>query len=436
VRGFWEKLEAGTQFTSADVRTTSYEAGWELTQDPGKLAVQLFGGTQRFLQERARVAADRSTAASASTQRTPSNNQGVAATWTARLGPLHALAVGVDGQRVAGTATDSLTPATTMPTTLVRRAAGGEQRFAGVFAQDAVTVTPDLEVAAALRLDAWQNVNGSRTLTTKDGTMTVTPLTDASRVQIDPRIGAVYHLTRELAVRGSGYRAFRAPTLNELYRPFQVGTVLTAANEQLRPETLWGAELGTQLALEGVSAQVTGFWNRMSDPISNVTLPQPVDGAARQRQNLGKTQIFGVDLDASWRPDDIWTIRAGHTFSDGKVTEAPAQPELVGKRLAQAPRQRTSAAISFDDPRIATVMAQVRYLGRQFEDDLNTLPIGSVVLFDVRAERRIWGELSAFASGQNLFDRRYLVGRAGIDTEGAPRTFELGIAYHAGGARR
>jgi outer membrane receptor protein involved in Fe transport len=36
-----------------------------------------------------------------------------------------------------------------------------------------------------------------------------------------------------------------------------------------------------------------------------------------------------------------------------------------------------------------------------------------------------------FASAQNLFDRHYLVGRAGIDTEGAPRTFELGLAYHA-----
>jgi outer membrane receptor protein involved in Fe transport len=323
-----------------------------------------------------------------------------------------------------------------MPDTLVRRSAGGEQRFAGVFAQDAMTVTPDLEVAAALRLDAWQNVHGSRTLTTGDGTMTTTPLADTSRVQIDPRIGAVFHVTHELAVRGSGYRAFRAPTLNELYRPFQVGTVLTAANEQLKPETLWGAELGTQLVLEGVTAQVTGFWNRMTDPITNVTLPQPVDGAARQRQNLGRTRIFGVDLDASWRPSDAWTVRVGHMFSDGKVTEASTQPDLVGKRLAQAPRQRTTAAVTFDDDRIATVMAQVRYLGRQFEDDLNTLPIESVVLVDVRAERRVWGEFSAFASGQNLFDRRYLVGRAGIDTEGAPRTFELGIAYHASPRRR
>jgi hypothetical protein len=33
-----------------------------------------------------------------------------------------------------------------------------------------------------------------------------------------------------------------------------------------------------------------------------------------------------------------------------------------------------------------------------------------------------------FVVGQNLFDRRYLVGRAGIDTLGTPRTVEIGLA--------
>jgi outer membrane receptor protein involved in Fe transport len=58
------------------------------------------------------------------------------------------------------------------------------------------------------------------------------------------------------------------------------------------------------------------------------------------------------------------------------------------------------------------------------------------VLVDARVERALVAGLSVFASGQNLFDRRYIVGRAGVDTEGAPRTFELGLAYHARPPRR
>ncbi len=262
-----------------------------------------------------------------------------------------------------------------------------------------------------------------------------TPFADASKLQLDPRLGALYHVTPEIAVRASGYRAFRAPTLNELYRPFQVGTVLTAANPDLRPETLWGGELGTQLVLDGLAAQATAFWNQLNDPIANVTLAMPVNGATKQRENLGSTRILGLDLDLTWRPAEAWTVRVAHTFSDGYVRTAPAQPDLVGKRLAQDPHNRSAAIVSYDSPRIATLTAEMRYLGPQFEDDQNTQPIGAVVLFDARAERALTAGFSVFVTGQNLFDRHYLVGRSGIDTEGAPRTFEVGLAYHTGARR-
>ena len=435
-RLFVESLDAGTQHTTADVRTVSYGAGGRLAAGAGVLDVELFGGQQRFEQERARVAADRATAATASRQRTPSNNQGAAVTWSHELSEHHTIVLGGDAQRVAGTATDALSPPSVMPGTLVRRAAGGEQRFAGVFAQDAIRPLPELEIAAALRLDGWQNVAASTTLTRGDGSQNTTPFADASKLQLDPRLGALYRVTHELAIRGSAYRAFRAPTLNELYRPFQVGSVLTAANDRLRPETLWGGELGAQLVLDRVTAQATAFWNRLSEPIANVTLAQPLDGATRQRQNLGASRIVGADVELTLRPADAWTVRASHSFSSAHVTSAPSQPDLVGKRLAQDPHHRTTAALTYDSARYVTLVAQVRYLGPQFEDDLNTLPIGAVVLVDAHAERSLGHGLTIFASGQNLFDRRYLVGRAGIDTEGAPRTFELGIAYRAAAGAR
>jgi outer membrane receptor protein involved in Fe transport len=432
LRMFIESLDAGTQHTTADVQTVTYDAGWELARGAGTLDAQLFGGQQQFNQERARVSPSRGTADSAALQRTPSDNQGALVTWTPHAWGAHAIVVGLDAQRVAGTATDALTPAALTPSTLTRREAGGEQRFAGVFAEDTIQLMPALALTAAVRLDGWQNLAAGRTLTAFDGTMTVTSFADASELQLDPRLGALVHVRPDVALRASAYRAFRAPTLNELYRPFQVGTVLTAANDRLRPETLWGGELGTQLGAEGLRFQATAFWNRLSDPISNVTLAAPIDGATRQRQNLGRTRVRGLELELVWRPQDAWTVHVAHTFSDAQVIEAPTQPELVGKRLAQDPRHRTTAAVSYHDPQIATLTGEIRYLDRMFEDDLNTLPIGAVALVDARAERSLGSGFAMFVSGQNLFDRHYLVGRAGIDTEGAPRTFELGVAYHAG----
>lgn len=431
-RWFRESLDAGTQFTTADVRTLTYGVGWKLERTRRTLQVELFGGDHLFLQDRARVSPDRSSATLSSEQRTPSANQGGLVTYALELGTRHSVLVGVDARRVTGTATDALSPPMIEDGTLVRRSAGGEQRFAGLFVEDAIRLSPDWQLAAALRIDGWQNRAGSLVQTRGNGDEMQTALATSSELQLDPRVGVLGHLSDELAIRASVYRAFRAPTLNELYRPFQVGTVLTAANETLGPETLWGAEAGPQITVSAITVRATGFANRLTNAIGNVTLAEPrADGAMRQRQNFGTARVAGLELEASWRPQAEWSITAAHTFIDAKVTDAPDAPMLVGKRLAHDPRHRSTAAVTYDDARIAAITGQVRYLGTMFEDDLNTLPIGAVVLVDARIARRLPGSLgdnlTAFVAAQNLFDRRYLVGRAGIDTLGAPRTLEVGL---------
>ena len=66
-----------------------------------------------------------------------------------------------------------------------------------------------------------------------------------SRIESDtvvsPRVAALYRVTDAISVWGDVGGGFRAPTLNELYRQFRVGTMLTLANEQLGPERLSAA---------------------------------------------------------------------------------------------------------------------------------------------------------------------------------------------------
>ena len=51
------------------------------------------------------------------------------------------------------------------------------------------------------------------------------------------------------SLRGTAYRAFRAPTLNERFRNFRVGDSLTLANEELVAEELTGGEISALLAV-------------------------------------------------------------------------------------------------------------------------------------------------------------------------------------------
>jgi outer membrane receptor protein involved in Fe transport len=74
-----------------------------------------------------------------------------------------------------------------------------DQNFAGAFLQYLFTFDEKWDVLLGGRFDLWEN-------STTQGTF-------------NPRAGLVYRASDQVTVRASGYRGFRAPSLNELYRP-------------------------------------------------------------------------------------------------------------------------------------------------------------------------------------------------------------------------
>jgi outer membrane receptor protein involved in Fe transport len=435
---FRENQNGGTTYTTARAESGLASAGAQLaTPGAGQFELQLFGRLQRFEQRRARVAADRSSETLSALQEVPANEQGASLGWTGpawTLGGTHVLTAGADGRRVEGTSDEQLFVPNPSPSTTALRSAGGGQRFAGLFLQELYTVTPALEFTAALRWDAWRNVNGEGRVERVDGSTDTTPFVDRGGHQLSPRLGARFRPWERLTLRASGYRSFRAPTLNELYRPFQVGTVLTAANERLSAERLLGGETGAEVqGPRGLTARLTGFWNELEDPIINATLATPLpDGTSRQRQNLGRARVRGLEASLDWRVARAWTVLLAYTFVDSEVREAPGNAELLGKQLAQDPQHRGTALVTFDAPALFTATVQLRVTGPQFEDDLNARRMGGYAVVDASVSRRLVGGLEVFAAAENLFDREYLVGRGGVDTIGQPFLVRLGLRLRGG----
>ncbi|MCP3139597.1 TonB-dependent receptor [Pyxidicoccus xibeiensis] len=430
---FRENQNGGTRSTTARVELAQFGAGARLlTEDSGTFTLDLFGRVQRFEQSRARLAEGRTSETRAAYQDVPADDQGVSLLWTGPAwtwGGTHVITAGLDARRMAGTSEERLFPPEPTPTSTFVRAAGGTQASGGLFLQDLYTVSPALELSAALRLDAWRNTGGEQRVERASGAVETTGFEDGAEQQLSPRLGLRLRPVEWLTLRASGYRAFRAPTLNELYRPFQVGTVLTAANAALRAERLWGAEAGVEAeATRSLTARVTGFWNVLDAPITNVTLAEPLpDGATRQRMNLGQARVRGVEAGLDWRLSRQWTALFAYTFVDPTVTRAPGQPELVGKQLAQDPRHRGTALVSFDEPSLFTATVQLRVTGPQYEDDLNERGMGGYAVVDVAASRHLFWKVDGFAAVENLFDREYLAGRAGVDTLGPPLTARVGL---------
>jgi outer membrane receptor protein involved in Fe transport len=174
--------------------------------------------------------------------------------------------------------------------------------------------------------------------------------------------------------------------------------------------------------------RATGFWNHLDRPISNVTLATPLpDGAERKRLNLGSAVVRGVETSLELR---VWrrlsTVLA-YTLAASEVREAGSMTALRGKELPQAPRHRASALVSYDDPRWFSATLQVRALGEQFENDLNTLPMKGYAVVDASLSWRLLWQLDLLLAVENLLDAQYLVGRAGVDTIGQPFLARMGL---------
>lgn len=323
-----------------------------------------------------------------------------------------------------------------------RRFAGGRQAFVGLYGNRLFQPLPDLYVQLGVRLDAWGLFRGSRVerdLTT-DAVLRDDRYGARRRLTFSPTLGVRWQARPWADLRFQFSQGFRAPTLNELYRPFQVRNVITAANPDLKPEFLRAWELGADLRAGGFwQGSVTAFWYQVHDAISNVTVLErsawpglcgfvPAGGLCRQRRNVDQTRVLGLDVMNTFRVGDHFQASLGYLWNDARVRQSPT-PDLVDKRVAQVPEHTGVLWVQYQHPRFLTGIVQVRYESSRFEDDLNTLRLRPVWSVDASVRRTVFRGVELYVSAENLFDARIEAGRSpdGTVTLGTPRVVRAGL---------
>jgi len=366
-------------------------------------------------------------------QRVPTKSVGGMAQWSRALGGRHYFTAGTDWRWVDGDSNEDALDTVTGTTVTVRRISGGTQRSVGAFVQDIFTPVDQLVLTLSARVDRWRNYdahNFETTASTGLPTANNRELEDKEDTVGSPRVAALYHINDRVSAWGAVSSGFRAPTLNELYRQFRVGALLTLANETLGPERLVGGEAGVSVEpVDNLILRSTWFDNRVKNPVSNITIAVNT----QQRQNLGRTRIRGVQTDVEYSAS-FWSVSGGYLYNAAEVREFASNPLLVGNRLPQVPTHRGSLQVAYANPAIVNVALGMQFFGRQFDDDQNVrvvpgesepgLPGYSIV--DVTASRSIQRNLDVFVGVQNLLDEQYIVGTLPT-TIGSPRLFHGGV---------
>jgi|GEM_PF-34818 len=429
---FDESRKNGTPLQINDTSLQHLSIGAELeTPRAGRFGFRSYIGSQTYNQTFSAVASGRNSESLTRRQRTPAHQLGGSLQWSRHAGRHHSLVSGIEFKDVRGHS-DEVVVSGGRDTSAV--SAGGRERMFAVFAQDTIVVGERLLFTLGARADRWRNLEGRSATTSLATTVTAArAFSPRTETAISPRLGVLYRADPSLTLTASAYRAFRAPTLNELYRSFRVGSVVTQANDGLLAERLRGGEVGARLARGAGRLLVSGslFWSEIEGPVANVTLQSTPDLITRERRNLGRTRSRGVEMEGEFRVAKAVSLNLGYLLVDSTVMSFSANRALEGLRLPQVTRHQATVQARYSkDP--LTFSLQGRVSGAQFDDDLNQLPLGRYLLLDLFASRRITRSVEIFAAAENVLDRRYEVGRAGVTTLGAPRLARAGLRLSLG----
>lgn len=421
----------GTFLQTNAARLWRYVAGADRSGALGSASLRLYGSREGYRQAFSSVAADRNSESLTKLQRVPTDEFGFVLQANKSLQSNLTAAAGVDLRDIRGTDDETAVSSNVLGITTSTNA---RQRETGGYL-DAIWLPRKWSLSGSIRVDSFRTFDG---LQTASSTKAITPQPEIDELVASPHLGVVRQLGHGFSLTGTGFRAFRGPSLNELYRTSQVGQQLTRANNALLAERATGFEFGGDLDGKFGHVRATYFWTVVNRPISAVLLAQTATSQTLQRQNLGQIRSDGVMVEAQSNRWHNLDATAGYQLAIATVTRynpviQPTIPLatqlLAGKWTPEVPRESATAMVNYAAPRVVNLHLLTSYQGHEFDDSANQFLLHPYARFDVSVDRSLTHGLSIFATAQNLLNRSIDAGRTPILTLAPPRIVQAGLRY-------
>jgi outer membrane receptor protein involved in Fe transport len=433
--GFNESRHNGTPYQFNRTRLWRYEAGgdWKGPNE-ATLVTRVYGSDERYRQTFSSISnlpdfGDPSCSYRCGEIPTkfsfvPDNELGAAAHWNQPLGAGLLIVAGADVHDVRIWDQEQTYGNKAALTNL-----HDHQRDSAGYAE-AMWVRKAWTLTAAGRMDWFQNYDGQELQWngTSWAPTSSQPPQFGQRV-FDPRVGLSRKIYDHWAVSASGFRAFRSPTPNELYRSTQVGNELTLPNGSLLSERATGWETGLATDWRWGSIRTSYFLTQVNRPISAVTTCSTCSPIKLMRENLGQIESRGVSVDYELTPRSWLAVDGGYQYAHATVTKNNQETDLVGNWIPEVARNLATMNVRAFRPALGSLTLQGRLSGRQFDDDANAYLLHGYFRLDAYASHDFGKWLQLFAAGENLLNRQIEDSKTPTTTLGMPRVARAGFLF-------
>jgi outer membrane receptor protein involved in Fe transport len=439
--GFNDARNNGTPLQTNGMRVWRYATGsdWQGPHD-GALGVRIYGSTEHYRQVFSSITATPTAADPGCSYRcgetptrfshTPENELGAVAHWTQPLGAGVVIVAGADTHdvRVWDREQAYSNGAPAALTNLRDRQRDSAGYAEAMWVRNAWTLT------ASSRLDWFQNFNGQQVQYSGTAwTPTASQPPQFGQRVFDPRVGLSRKLGEHWAASASAFRAFRAPSPNELYRTTQVGNQLTLPNGNLLSERATGWETGLATERRWGTVRSSYFLTQVNRPIVAVTINPTSSPILLMRQNLGQIESKGISLDYELNPARWLMVDGGYQFAHATVTKGAND---VGNWIPEVARNLATMNVRAFRPALGTLNLQGRMSGRQYDDDANANLLHGFFRLDAYGSHDIGRRFEVFVAGENLLNRQIEVGKTPTATLASPLTGRAGLTIRIGARGR
>jgi iron complex outermembrane receptor protein len=289
---------------------------------------------------------------------------------------------------------------------------GGSTQTQALYLQDAWQLASRWQLTTGARLEQWRAFDGyRRTATAGVG------YDERKETHTSPKASLAFLAGDDVTLRLSVARAYRFPTVSELFQGTFNGIALVNNDPNLKPENDLSRELSTEWTREHGVARFTVYRSDTRDALfsqTNTTVFPTVTNV----QNVGRVRSRGAE--ASWDGSGWWRdaldLSANVAYVQATTVENRLNPASVGKQFYRVPKWRSNLVATYHTSESTSVTVAGRYSGRQYNslDESDTNPdtfggVSSFLTFDTRLNWKPTPHLDLGLGVDNLTNRRYFV---------------------------
>jgi iron complex outermembrane receptor protein len=289
---------------------------------------------------------------------------------------------------------------------------GGSTQTQAVYLQDAWQLVERWRLTVGARYEQWRAFGGSRS--TAAATVGYPGRKES---HTSPKASLAFEASDNVTLRLSGARAYRFPTVNELFQGTFNGIALINNDPNLKPENDLSRELSAEWYRPNGIARFTIYRSDTRNTLFSQT-DTTVFPNVTSVQNVGLVRTRGAE--ASYDGTAVWwstfDLSANAAYTQATTVSNARNPASEGKQFYRIPRWRANVVGTYHASEHVAMTLAGRYSGRQYNtldhSDIHPDTFGGAsafLTFDAKLTWKVSEHVELGAGVDNLTNRRYYV---------------------------